>query len=538
MKNLLCILAVSCCLQTSAFAQAGWVRLSSKLDDLDIKSVAADVNNPQLIFAGSEKRVYRSQDGGRSWKQVFAAKGDNSVRFIYLSPFKSGEIYLATDRGVERSLDGGDDWDLFFSGIGDKGKLAFCVAAGPLNPRAIWIGTVDGLYVTDPKGGAVKLAGIPDAPIHAVLLGGSHENSVCLVAADKGIYKSKDLGKNWDRVVFNQESAAVTEVQTTLEQFDVEEMAAAPFASSLVFIEGSGQIYAATREGLMEGMAETISWNRMDGQNLPSRKINTLVKSARNMYVAMDYGVFQWDFKARSFRDISQGLDSLRVNTLCYNPYGNYLLAGTSKGLFKLSYPELDLSFLHARGVESNRPSIDIKAVMGHFRNEPPIEEIQAAAIRYAEVHPSKIEVWRKAAALKAFLPSLSLDYDLSSDENIDLDRGGTADPDQFIAGPEERSRDWSVGLSWDLSELIWNNDQTSIDTRSRLMVELRDDVLNQVTHLYFERRRLQVEMALSDAQDLPVKIEKELRLQELTANIDALTGGYLSRKIKAVPHS
>jgi hypothetical protein len=63
-------------------------------------------------------------------------------------------------------------------------------------------------------------------------------------------------------------------------------------------------------------------------------------------------------------------------------------------------------------------------------------------------------------------------------------------------------------------------------------MVQLRDDVLNEVTRIYFERRRLQVEMLLSPPERVEDKIEKELRLQELTASIDALTGGFFSEKL------
>ena len=80
---------------------------------------------------------------------------------------------------------------------------------------------------------------------------------------------------------------------------------------------------------------------------------------------------------------------------------------------------------------------------------------------------------------------------------------------------------------------LIWNTDQTSIDTRSKLMVELRDDIMNEVTRTYFERRRIQIELLSSPPQDLKLSLEKELRLQELTADIDALTGGYFSKHIK-----
>ncbi len=126
----------------------------------------------------------------------------------------------------------------------------------------------------------------------------------------------------------------------------------------------------------------------------------------------------------------------------------------------------------------------------------------------------------------------MSLGSSVNDDENIDLDRGGTNDADKFIQGPNEKSFDWSVGLNWNLGEIIWNDDQTSIDTRSRLMVQLRDDVLNEITHLYYERRRLQVEMALASVSDLSVQIEKQIRLEELTAGMDALTGGYFSKRL------
>jgi hypothetical protein len=64
-------------------------------------------------------------------------------------------------------------------------------------------------------------------------------------------------------------------------------------------------------------------------------------------------------------------------------------------------------------------------------------------------------------------------------------------------------------------------------------MVQLRDDILDEVTKLYFERRRTQIELLTQPPKNEKSKIEKELRLQELTASIDALTGGYLSKNIE-----
>lgn len=65
-------------------------------------------------------------------------------------------------------------------------------------------------------------------------------------------------------------------------------------------------------------------------------------------------------------------------------------------------------------------------------------------------------------------------------------------------------------------------------------MVQLRDDILDEVTKLYFERLRVKMELDNLSIEDRKKRFEKELKLQELTASIDALTGGYFSRQVRA----
>jgi hypothetical protein len=91
---------------------------------------------------------------------------------------------------------------------------------------------------------------------------------------------------------------------------------------------------------------------------------------------------------------------------------------------------------------------------------------------------------------------------------------------------------DWDASLTWQLSDLIWSSDQTSIDSRSKLMVELRNEVLDQVTRIYFERRRLQVELAACAYPDKGERMAAEMRVDELTALIDGYTGGEFSGRL------
>jgi hypothetical protein len=63
-------------------------------------------------------------------------------------------------------------------------------------------------------------------------------------------------------------------------------------------------------------------------------------------------------------------------------------------------------------------------------------------------------------------------------------------------------------------------------------VVQLRDDILDEVTKLYFERLRVKMELDNLSIEDRKKRWEKELRLKELTASIDAMTAGFFSQKL------
>lgn len=163
------------------------------------------------------------------------------------------------------------------------------------------------------------------------------------------------------------------------------------------------------------------------------------------------------------------------------------------------------------------------------YANEPSIQELQREAIRYAEVSPDKIKNWRRQASMKALLPEVSMGYDRDKGNTVDAySYGGKT---TYTIGPDDESYGWDFSLKWDLGDLIYNDDQTSIDCRSKLMVQLRNDILEELNNAYFERKRLNSQISTITEKSSPAYAEKALRVEELTAKIDGLTGGYLSSK-------
>lgn len=172
-----------------------------------------------------------------------------------------------------------------------------------------------------------------------------------------------------------------------------------------------------------------------------------------------------------------------------------------------------------------------VKKVLQRYAAEPSVREVQEQAIAYMRVHPEEVDSWRIRARTNALAPRLTTTgQGILNDDRRTVDKPG--DP-TIISQDNDQSGRLTVGATWDLNRLIFEPAEMAVARESVRIANLRDRVLDEVTRRYFERRRLQVDLELSPPKDLGDRVKKELRLQELTADIDAVTGGWFSMKLK-----
>jgi hypothetical protein len=157
-------------------------------------------------------------------------------------------------------------------------------------------------------------------------------------------------------------------------------------------------------------------------------------------------------------------------------------------------------------------------------------------AMTYTKTNPGLVDGWMKASKAAYALPAVTLTYDKDSDDYttwnyLDLNGDGTVDnsENEFNTARAANDDGFGVRLAWRLDKLIMSSERIRVINEAQDIVKLRDKVLDEVTRVYFDRRRLQVDQLLSPAGSLREQIKNELRLQELTASIDALTGGGFS---------
>ncbi|MDN5204664.1 glycosyl hydrolase [Fulvivirgaceae bacterium BMA10] len=207
-----------------------------------IGCVTLDPGNPNVVWVGTGENnnqrsvaygdgVYKSEDGGASWKHM-GLKTSEHIGKIIIDPGNSNIVYVAAigplwkeggERGVYKSIDGGNAWELILSidehtGVND--------------------------LIMDPDDPNVMYASAFQRRRHVFTYLGGGPGS--------GLYKTTDGGKTWDKINNGLPKVDLGRIGLDISPADPEIIYAIVEAA-----QGKGGFYRSTNRG--------ASWKKMGG---------------------------------------------------------------------------------------------------------------------------------------------------------------------------------------------------------------------------------------------------------------------------------
>jgi hypothetical protein len=173
----------------------------------------------------------------------------------------------------------------------------------------------------------------------------------------------------------------------------------------------------------------------------------------------------------------------------------------------------------------------DPVAVARLIAGEPPIDDLRAAASALALAEPARARSMVQRARWSGLLPEVRFRVDrrFGRSESLDVSPVPLSDaPPVALDTVDEVRYEWRA--SWDLSRLIFNPDELGAHGEALRMADVRREVESVVIRLYFERRRLKIDALTADGYDVASNLRRDARIEELEAELDALTAGAFSR--------
>lgn len=167
-----------------------WIQLGPVVNSARVDAVQCDPTRPGTWYAGfGSGNLWKTTDHGLSWKPVFEDQPALSIGDFTLAPSNPDVIYLGTGEflkkprnftlpgvGVFRSDDGGNSWRHL--GLENSWHIAK-IKVHPQNPDIVFVAVLGHLWTPNP---------------------------------DRGVYRSVDGGRNWERVLFVSDHTGANDV--------------------------------------------------------------------------------------------------------------------------------------------------------------------------------------------------------------------------------------------------------------------------------------------------------------------------------------
>ena len=210
-------------------------------------AIAGIPGNPNVYYAGAASGgIFKTTDNGAHWDAVFDDQPVSSIGSLAVAPSDSNVVWAGTGEafirsnisignGIYRSTDAGRTWT--HAGLDQTGRI--------------------GRVVIDPRNADV---------VFACALGHAYGPQ-----PDRGVYKTTDGGKTWQRVLFVDENTGCSDI------------AIDPNNPRILFagmwqleIHTWGRTSGGPGSGLFRSVDGGVTWTRLDGHGLPKPPVGKI----------------------------------------------------------------------------------------------------------------------------------------------------------------------------------------------------------------------------------------------------------------------
>ncbi len=337
---------------------SSWESLSDTFHRSDIKGLAIHPNNPNIIYVriglytfsdcsdvdnddpDYEESVskycpgiYKSTDGGESWKLLEEVTGDPSEGGVYINEYNDSEIYSVFSRETFVSKDAGLSSDMFLNTkehpiIPDVGVEIITFGE---SESEVFMAGLQGVYRTYDNGQTWIETNTGFVGSEVVDIVTALDGTMYATTYNLGIFKSIDGGKNWGFASFGIKSWYGMQLATHPEDADT------------VFTTTSGGVYKSTNAG--------ESWRVIGGSDLcddeeaggnchyhgiiieKEAPFKVLVGSGGDQYSKEDVGLTGSEDNGESWRKSDDGfVRDVHVSKLIIDPNNNNVFYATTQG--------------------------------------------------------------------------------------------------------------------------------------------------------------------------------------------------------------